>query len=151
MADSLIVRDAGEKGRGLFAARVFREGELIVELGGDLRTTEELTDDVMALQVGPDRWLCSAGEHLDDFANHSCEPNAGFRDPDRLALFALREIAVHDEITWDYSTSINEPEWELTCCCGSANCRQIIKPWYELGDGDRSRLRPIAMGWLRTI
>jgi SET domain-containing protein len=147
--DDLVVRDAGAKGRGLFAMRAFAVGETVVELGGEIRTTAELTDDVMALQVGADRWLCSAGEHLDDFANHSCDPNCGFVVADRLALIALRPIAAGDEITWDYSTSIDEPEWSLDCRCGSASCRGVVRPWHELADAERDRLRPIAMGWLR--
>ena len=44
------------------------------------------------MQVGPDRWLCSAGEALDDCINHSCDPNAGFATGEPV-LYALRDIA----------------------------------------------------------
>jgi SET domain-containing protein len=146
---NLFVDAAGVKGRGLFAARPFAVGERVVPLGGAIRTTAELQDDEMALQIGPERWLCSAGEHLDDFANHSCEPNVGFLNPDDHALYALRTIAVGEEIVWDYSTSIDEPEWDLKCHCGSAGCRRMIRPWHALSTSERLRLLPIAMGWLR--
>lgn len=146
---NLFVAPAGAKGRGLFAERPLTMGERVVPLGGVIRTTAELQDDEMALQIGRDRWLCSAGQHLDDFANHSCEPNVGFLKSDDLALFALRPIAAGEEIVWDYSTSIDEPEWELTCHCGAAGCRQTIRPWHELSASERQRLQPIAMGWLR--
>ncbi|MFO0936292.1 MAG: SET domain-containing protein-lysine N-methyltransferase [Gemmataceae bacterium] len=144
----LEIRDAGEKGRGLFARAAFAEGAKILDLGGTVRSTEELTDDVMALQIGIDRWLCSAGEHLDDFANHSCEPNAGFITGE-LALFALRDISPGEEITWDYSTSLDEPGWTLDCRCGTDSCRRTIRPWSELSEADRHRLRDMAIEYLR--
>jgi SET domain-containing protein len=147
----LEVHDAGAKGRGLFARESIPAGTKLLELGGMIVLTADLPDgdDWMALQIGDDQWLCSQGTHLDDFANHSCNPNAGFR-ANELALWALRDIAPGEEITWDYSTSIDEPEWSLDCQCGSLNCRKRIVPWHELPQADRERLRPIAMPFLRN-
>ena len=142
------IRDAGEKGQGLFAATPYRVGQKVIDLGGIILSTDELTEDFMALQIGPDRWLCSQGEHLDDFANHSCDPNVGFSTGE-LSLFAVKNISINDEITWDYSTSINEPGWSLDCRCGAENCRQVILPWYELCNAERKRLRPISLSYLR--
>jgi len=51
--------------------------------------------------------------------NHSCEPNAGFRGD--LVLVARRDIGPEEEITWDYSTAIDEEEFPgFACCCGAA-------------------------------
>ena len=144
----LEIRDAGEKGRGLFAAHPFRKGDKILDLGGTVYFTAELPDDLMALQIGNDRWLCSDGSHLDDYANHSCDPNAGFTTGE-LALFALKGIAIDEEITWDYSTSINEPNWLLECRCESPKCRRQIRPWHELTAPERMQLEPIALAFLR--
>jgi SET domain-containing protein len=144
----LEVRPAGPKGRGVFAAERIVRGSLIMRLSGYLLPTAALTDDLMALQVGKDLWLCSDGSLLDDLVNHSCDPNTGFSDG-KPVLYALRDIESGEEIGWDYSTSISESGWHLECRCGSAGCRGIVRPWGELTDEDRDRLRAYALHYLR--
>ena len=148
MTDDLVIRDAGERGRGLFARRPFRSGETVITMAGDVLTTDALTDDLMALQVGDGLWLCSTGTNLDDYANHSCEPNTGFAGGD-IILVALRDIPAGEEITWDYSTSLDEPGWSLDCRCGAATCRGVVLPWRNLAGEIRDRLRPWALAYLR--
>jgi len=144
----LDVRPVGPKGRGVFALEPILAGRRIMPLGGRLLPSAALTDDLLALQVGPDLWLCSDGSVPDDMVNHSCDPNAGFSDGEPV-LHALRDIASGEEICWDYSTSISEPGWFLECCCGSARCRGIVRPWGELAEADRERLRGQALRYLR--
>src|SRR6267142_1403660 len=103
----LEVRPTAHKGRGVFARSPIARGQMILEFQGRVLPTRELTDDLLAMQIGPDLWLCSDGSLLDDCVNHSCEPNAGFKDGEPI-LFALRDIAIDEEIIWDYSTSIGE-------------------------------------------
>ncbi len=117
---------------------------------GWLATTDELDERWFAMQVGPDLWLCSDGTHLDDCINHSCDPNAGYVTGEPI-LFALRDIAAGEEITWDYSTSIAEAGWRLECRCGSKNCRGIVVSWGELPAVERERLRPLALSYLRSL
>jgi len=145
----LEIRPAGVKGRGVFSTRPIGRGEQIATIEGWLAKGDELDENWFALQVGPDLWLCSDGESLDDSINHSCAPNAGFSAGDGV-LYALRDIAAGEEIGWDYSTSLSEAGWQLECSCGAANCRKIVRPWGELPDADRERLRPIALAYLRT-
>jgi len=144
----LEIRAAGEKGRGVFAAHPIARGDRIAEILGWLAKSDELHEDWFALQVGPDLWLCSDGDSLDDCINHACDPNVGFVSGAPV-LFALRDIVVGEEIAWDYSTSLAEPGWTLDCCCGSANCRKIVRSWHELAASERDRLRPIALAYLR--
>lgn len=144
----LEVRDAGAKGRGVFAVEPIPRGRLVMHLGGRILRTAELTDDLLALQIGEDEWLASDGSLLDDMVNHSCSPNVGFLDG-TPTLYALRDISVGEEICWDYSTSISELGWLLICACGAATCRGIVRPWPELSEDDRRRLRPIALRYLR--
>jgi SET domain-containing protein len=149
----LEVRLTADKGCGLFAAQPIRCGERIVAVvgwlatGDDLKTLEEQRKAWNALQVGPDLWLCSEGENLDDYINHSCDPNAGFTTGEPV-LFALRDIDPGEEIGFDYSTSLSEPGWSLRCRCSAASCRNVIRPWAELAGDDRIRLRPIALQYL---
>lgn len=144
----LEVRDAGTKGKGVFALEPIATGTVITPLGGIVLHSHELTDDMLALQLGPDLWLCSDGSLLDDMMNHSCEPNAGFLDGSPV-LGALRDISVDEEIVWDYSTSLSERGWSLECCCGAISCRKIVRSWPELEPHERDRLRPIALQYLR--
>jgi SET domain len=143
----LEIRQTSDRGRGLFTTETIREATRILPFSGRVLPTAELTDDLLAMQVGPDEWLCSDGEQPDDCANHSCDPNAGFRDG-QVALFALRDIAAGEEITWDYSTSIGWPGWSLDCRCGSPACRGTVRSWGELTDDERTRLAPTALDYL---
>ena len=145
----LEVRQTPDRGRGVFAQKRIARGECLVACQGWLAPSEKLQDDWFAMQVGPNLWLCSAGAGLDDCINHSCEPNAGFSTGEP-SLYALRDIAGDEEITWDYSTSIAEPGWTLMCRCESAQCRGIVRSWSELAAEERSRLRPIALAYLRA-
>jgi hypothetical protein len=149
LTPKLEVRPSGAKGRGVFTLEPIARGQRILALEGRLLPTAALTDDLLALQVDHDLWLCSDGSHLDDRVNHSCDPNAGFIDGQPV-LHALRDITADEEICWDYSTSISEPGWSLECRCGSANCRGIVRSWGELTDADRQRLLPIALQYIRA-
>jgi hypothetical protein len=149
MNDSkLEVRPAGPKGRGRFTREWIARRTRILVLGGCLLPTAALTEDLLALQAGPDLWLCSDGSPPDDFLNHSCDPNAGFLDGE-LILHALRDIGAGEEICWDYSTSISEPGWRTDCQCGSPRCRGGDRPWGELAAADRERLQGLVLGYLR--
>ena len=145
----LVVRQAGEKGHGVFAAQQIGTGERIAAIEGWRAKSDELHEDWFALQVGADLWLCSDGTHIDDCINHSCAPNAGFTTGEPV-LYALRDMAAGEEIGWDYSTSLSETGWELECCCGAATCRKIVRSWGELTQDERHRLRPIALAYLRS-
>ncbi len=148
-ADSFLeIRDTPNMGRGVYAAAPIERGTCLVVCQGWIAASDQLHDDWHAMQIGPDQWLCSTGGNLDDYINHSCEPNAGFSTGEP-ALFALRDIPTGEQIAWDYSTSIDEAGWELRCLCGSATCRGVVRPWCELSEADRERLRPIALTYLR--
>src|SRR5437879_2430421 len=140
----LEVRQTPDMGRGVFATAPIARGTCIAECQGWLAATGALNDDWHAMQVGPDLWLCSAGDSLDDCINHSCAPNAGFITGEPV-LFALRDLAVGEHIAWDYSTSIAETGWTLDCLCGSPQCRGVIHSWWELRAEERDRLHPIAL------
>lgn len=145
----LEIRVTETKGRGVFALKPIERGERILEFQGHILKTAELTDDLLAMQIGPDEWLASDGSLLDDCVNHSCEPNAGFVDGTPV-LFALRDIPAGEEIAWDYSTSIAESGWTLDCRCGSSKCRGIVRSWNDMTDDELEILRPIALTYLRN-
>lgn len=63
------------------------------------------------------------------FANHSCDPNCEVQRWDvargrmSLGLFALRDVKVGEEITYDYQFATTE---ETECLCGAATCRGFL-------------------------
>jgi hypothetical protein len=82
-------------------------------------------------QIDRNRFLLPTGS-IDDLINHCCAPNAGIRLTARgYELIALREVRMHDEITYDYSTYIDSPE-RLTCHCGRLCCRGHIGRFRDL-------------------
>jgi SET domain-containing protein len=144
----LEVRPTQHKGRGVFTLERIAKGRRILAFQGRALPTADLTDDLLAMQIGPDLWLCSDGTLLDDCLNHSCDPNAGFLDGEPV-LYALRDIDAGEEIAWDYSTSIGWPGWTLECRCGAARCRGVVRSWGELPAEDRERLRGHTLRYLR--
>lgn len=90
------------------------------------------------LEVNDDEYL-----DLDETSrtfNHSCSPNAYVRG--KSELVAIRDIKKEEEITYDYSTTMNDNEekivnagrklWTCKCNCGSKNCRGIIDQFKTL-------------------
>jgi SET domain-containing protein len=144
----LEVRKTERRGRGVFTTSFIPAGTSILKLEGRVYRSRDVPPDSFAMQIDDDLWLCSDGSALDDCLNHSCDPNTGFarQDPE---LYALRDIAPGEELTWDYSTSISEKGWRLVCLCGSNFCRGVILPFGELPAEMRERLRPIALRYLQ--
>jgi hypothetical protein len=149
LADPVLqILETAVKGRGVFATRCIPGGTRIVQLEGRCYRTQDIPPESFAMQIDDDLWLCSDGQALDDCINHGCEPNTGFAQHDAV-LYALRDIASGEELTWDYSTSIAELGWSLDCLCGSKNCRGVILPFGELSLREQERLLPISLRYLQ--
>lgn len=119
----------GTHGRGVFTEEPIATGTRIIRFTGPLLRHAETAPHILALQVGPDRYIGASGG-FDDYINHSCEPNAGFKIEGTTAdLHALRDIAAGEEILFDYSTTLDEDDFTMACQCGTSSCRKII------GDG----------------
>ena len=119
-------------GRGLFAKAKIKKGEVVVVKGGYILTKNQR--DKIGKELGPseiqiteDLFIgpASASEreggmmHL----NHSCEPNLGLQG--QIVYVALRDIAIDEELTFDYAMNADEPD-EMTCRCGAKSCRGTI-------------------------
>jgi SET domain-containing protein len=151
--DGLEVRRSPVHGTGVFARRPFAPGELVTRQEGVLLEVDELREDLKAIQIGPRSWLLADpnAPHPSDEINHSCDPNLGFTAGD-TALYALRPIAPGDELTFDYSTAMEEPWFHLPVCeCGAETCRGQVQRYSALPVDTRRALRPLAMAWLRAL
>jgi hypothetical protein len=116
-------------GRGVFTDEPIAAMTLIVTFTGPFLRYVETTPRTYALQMGPDLYIGASGG-FDDYINHSCEPNAGFRiEGTKADLYAIRDIGTGEEILFDYATTLDEDDFSMACACGTPSCRKII------GDG----------------
>ncbi len=124
----LVVRSATH-GRGVFTEEPIPAGARIIRFSGPFLRYEQTSASTYALQIGPDLYIGASGG-LDDYVNHSCEPNAGLRiDGTTVDLHAVRDIEAGEEIFFDYSTTLDEDDFTMSCKCGAPSCRGTI------GDG----------------
>src|SRR5262245_55703695 len=135
MITDIVVKDAGVKGKGVFALRAFEQGEFIFrrrhgrvvrneEIGSlseeDQRHLCELDWETSAVLLPPGCYL-----------NHSCDPNA-MRKGTRV--FAWKAIQPGEELTIDYRlNAFTSERWD--CACGSAHCEGwIISSFFALSE-----------------
>ncbi|GEM_PF-839198 len=126
----------GKHGKGAFAGKSFKKDQIICKLVGSLHRRNEMPEKdnkktVRFIQIGRKIYLHVAGNG--DYLNHSCSPNAGLVIKGKsVHLQAIKNIKCGEEVTFDYSTTMNEDEYELKCNCGSSNCRKVISDFKYL-------------------
>jgi SET domain-containing protein len=119
-------------GRGVFATETIAAGAVIMKYTGPLLTYAQTSPTTLALQIGPDLYIGESGQ-ADDFVNHSCDPNAGMRiEGTDVQLVAIRSISPGEQIAFDYSTTMDEDDFEFDCLCGSQRCRGRITDFKHL-------------------
>jgi SET domain-containing protein len=123
--------------RGIFAKASVNKGERLAIFGGDIMFIDEINQlqDCLqhyAMQI-EERFVLGSRKLTEpedtDFFNHSCDPNSGFKG--QIFLVAMRDIAVGEEITFDYAMTISESVgsnivFNMKCNCGSPHCRGKI-------------------------
>jgi hypothetical protein len=151
--DAVVVRDAGHKGKGVFAARAFRAGELIMRAEG--RVVHR--DDLGALTAWEREHLAElTGETYRvlepprAYLNHSCTPNAR-QTVD--AVFAWRPIAPGEEITIDYRLNAHDDGgvWRMVCRCGAEPVPHVVVgDFFSLPDEVQARYLPFAPAFIQA-
>jgi len=128
------IRKTDSYGFGVFCTKKIYKGETIRLFTGK-RLKEDICDKMIAdgLLNNDDVFQVQHDEYfiLDDISilfNHSCEPNAGIKG--ESTLFAINDILPNEEITYDYSTTVDPNNFTFTtmtnCLCKSAKCRKIL-------------------------
>jgi SET domain-containing protein len=154
------VRDAENKGKGVFAVVDIKKDELILEITGEVIETEnpeEYPDEIRG-HWGPlgregNKFRFIKPESPWMYMNHSCDSNAGIINDRKL--IATRDIKKGEEITIDYSTldieslTGGKKQLQMECKCGSKNCRKIIKTFDQLDQKDKDRLKRFLNPYLR--
>jgi len=137
MSADLIVKPTLEKGDGVFACRPFARLELVI--AGFIERRLE-GNSAHASEIEPGKYVLHGG--LMSKVNHSCDPNCGIRLNAEGAhdLVAMREIAVGEEVTYDYAMRNSRIQhFPPVCKCGTSICRVSIKGWCELPQEVRVR------------
>lgn len=154
------VREQG-KGWGLITLDKVRKGELVQEYVGEvidskekdrrlIGWSEEHPNDhnfyIMELQAG---WLIDARQYanLSRFINHSCDPNChlvplNVAGSMRIGIFALKDIAAGDWLSYDYCFDTRQTE-RFVCRCGAKNCRGTMKGGAGQEDGLKKSAKEI--------
>jgi SET domain-containing protein len=135
---NIEVRISPISGRGLFAHKPILRGEVVWQkdegearyhLSEIIAWPEETRRFfyTLAYQIDDEYFsgpLPGSPEDPGDFMNHSCNPTSWFETDS--VMVATRDIAVDEEITYDYATSEVSPVFSMPCNCKTIYCRSII-------------------------
>jgi hypothetical protein len=144
------VREAGTKGRGVYARRAFGAGELLFRR----RHTKVVSEaEISSLSAWERVHLCELG--FDRYAvlappgcylNHSCDPNAMRHG---VVVFAWRPIEAGEEITIDYRlNAFDGDSWP--CDCGTAACSgTVVGSFFAMSAERQELLLPHAPSFIQ--
>ena len=125
MNDSIETKGSKINGKGVFAKRDFKEGEIVVKW--DIAHT--LTNGQLKTLPREDKkYIASFNRQYfimqppTKYVNHFCDANTHVVN---FCDVALRDIKSGEEITTDYSKDVTTP-LKMKCNCGSKNCQGII-------------------------
>lgn len=140
MHPALGIRETDRYGKGVFAKTALAKNEILMVMGGYILTIEDenhLTGVVADKPIELSDRFSIGPRNPDDLArmpqswiNHGCDPNCGFKG--QIFLVAMRDIAADEEIACDYAMVMNsspdsDSYFSMTCHCGSALCRGVVK------------------------
>jgi len=137
LSPKAAVRRSPIHGKGLFAVRAIKKGEIVAVKGGYIfdRRTLRKTQNVVGpaeIQIADDLFigLYSKAQKKGGmiFSNHSCEPTIGVKG--QIVFVALRDIKSGEELTHDWATT-DDDNYKLKCRCGAPTCRKVVtgKDW----------------------
>ena len=123
--------DTPPHGFGSRAISVIPAGTSVATFGGTALTRTEFAPyeaerRSRSLQVNANLiFLGPPSREPGDSINHSCEPNCGMRNA--TTIVAMRDIAVGEELTFDYAMSDASDYDEFECNCGTSLCRGHVR------------------------
>jgi hypothetical protein len=145
----IIVRSSSIHAAGCYATTAYAKGTRIVEYTGR-RIHKDVADE--KYQDSPTTYLFGIGDGttvIDGhgaamFINHSCDANCETDErKGRVWIKAIRDIAVGDELTYDYNL-YDGGEDEAFCNCGAATCRKTMYSLEEITRRKRRAARKAA-------
>ena len=128
------------KGWGLKIMEPVKHGEFILEYIGEVldnaaaeaRLQDEASDrHFYQMELEANRIVDAKNKgNVSRFINHSCDPNIEVQKwcvngYFRLGFFALRDLEVGEELSYDYKFFSSDKS--IVCNCGSKNCRGTLR------------------------
>ncbi|MDQ6659460.1 MAG: SET domain-containing protein-lysine N-methyltransferase [Chloroflexota bacterium] len=150
MITDVIVNDAGNKGKGVFALRDFAKGDFIFRRRHGRVIANR---DIPLLSEEEQRHLCELDWEISAillapgcYLNHSCDPNAMRKG---VNVYAWKDIQQGEEITIDYRlNAFTDEGWN--CSCGSANCHGYVTgSFFSLSEDQQRIYLPYAPKFIR--
>jgi SET domain-containing protein len=146
--DGVKVSPSGKLGKGVFAVRDFKKGELVMPGIVDkvIQNRGEHTFTIHGAHVVLEGPAC--------LINHSCNPNCMhvFNESGTFDFVARRDIGADEQITHDTSAYEYEVEhFSQECLCGSDNCRGEVRGWKDLTKQQRESIREYTIPFLQHI
>ena len=152
MVPVVVVRQSGIDGLGVFAARLFSLGDVVLTIDDSyvvdnehpVPRGEERHCDY--LEGGKTVWMQVPERHI----NHSCDPNVFVRTIGGIRhVLAIRDIEPSEEITYDYCVNgYGDVVWH--CNCGAGSCRRTIhSDFFHLPLDLQWQYLPLLDDWLR--
>jgi len=124
--DSVYISNS-KIGRGVFAGKDILPGDLILVFKGKrIDRVDPIHKALLGsnlLQTGYKTYIMPESPAV--FINHSCNPNAGIIKNRKLV--AIKQIKKDEEITFDYSTTMDEDYWTMDCLCTVSVCRRVVR------------------------
>ncbi|MBU2638274.1 MAG: SET domain-containing protein-lysine N-methyltransferase [Nanoarchaeota archaeon] len=121
----VIIKKSKIEGEGVFAARDFKKGEIVIKWDISYQLSSE---EAAAIPEKEKKHLAYTNGKIivqqppAKYVNHACNPNTQVKN---FCDVAIRDIKKGEEITSDYSSDL-EPGETMKCNCGSKNCKRII-------------------------
>ena len=128
------------KGWGLKIMEPVKQGEFILEYIGEVldnaaaeaRLQDEASDrHFYQMELEANRIVDAKNKgNVSRFINHSCDPNIEVQKwcvngYFRLGFFALRDLEVGEELSYDYKFFSSDKS--IVCSCGAKNCRGTLR------------------------
>jgi len=125
-------------GKGLMATKKIAKDTVILKMSGKiLRNSHNILSAPLEshlIQIGYNMYYDPVAPGR--FTNHSCDPNSILCGQ---LLIAIKDMAKDEEITFDYSTTMDENNYTLECLCGSNLCRGTVKDFITLPKETRQK------------
>jgi SET domain-containing protein len=127
-----VIKRSPIEGKGLFARRSIRRGEIVAIKGGHIldgralrRVKSRVAYSYIQIADGFFIGATTAAEVRRNklFLNHSCAPNIGILG--QIIFVALRHIQPGEELTYDWAMEENTAE-RTRCRCGAPECRRTL-------------------------
>lgn len=127
MNKDIVIKKSKIVGKGVFANRDFKKGEMVLKL--EYRTLKN--SNLKDLPSSEKHYLWRVAENKYElvlppgrYVNHSCDANTTVR---KGCDVANRDIKKGEEITSNYNRAKTSREVSFECKCGSKNCKGMVR------------------------